>query len=93
MATPYTLVTVAEIVPHANKALSYIIAYGALIVGQVYSCVLALLFMDSVSSGNWKLVVIFVTFPAIIASIAIPKYLLESPKLLLQKNRIDEAVN
>ncbi|KRX07494.1 Major facilitator superfamily domain, general substrate transporter [Pseudocohnilembus persalinus] len=66
-------------------------------IGEIYSCFLAFCFLDSLKSGNWRMLLLFSSFPSIISFTLSYLYLYESPRFLLltaqTQEKKQEAIN
>mmetsp|Transcript_8646 Transcript_8646/g.763 ORF Transcript_8646/g.763 Transcript_8646/m.763 type:complete len:90 (-) Transcript_8646:112-381(-) len=53
--------------------------------GELFACLLALITMDNLTSGNWRLMLILNSIPAFLLAIGSFIFLLESPRFLAIK--------
>jgi len=59
--------------------------------GEMITCVVAFVFLNDFSSGNWRALVIWTAFPGMITYILMLIYLKESPRYLLIFQNFDDA--
>ena len=60
--------------------------------GEIITCGVAYVCLDTVSSGNWRALVVWTAIPGVITYVLMVKYLEESPRYLLIFQNFDEAM-
>lgn len=59
--------------------------------GKIFGIVLAEIFLDSFTSGNWRLMMFFSGLPSVAVLIGTYCYMEESPRYLIANEKYDEA--
>lgn len=57
--------------------------------GRIWLMILAYIFMESISSGNWRAIAICNSLPCIICFVGTLLWVSESPRFLINKDSID----
>lgn len=62
------------------------------IVGRMWMLLLAIIFLDSIATGNWRALAITNSIPCLICLIVSIIYLYESPRFLICQGNINKGV-
>ena len=87
--TPLSATYLSEISPQKIRGKVLVFATIFLTVGELITCLIAYLFLDSFASGNWRALVIWSSFPGIVTFILCLLFLEESPRYLLVSLKFD----
>jgi hypothetical protein len=64
-----------------------VLVMGVFIIGEILACIMAWFLLSSLKEGNWRAMLVWSTIPSIFSLIFTMKYLNESPRYLLLKNK------
>jgi putative MFS transporter len=78
----------AELIPMASRGKVTVIINALFSVGQFFATIFAWFFLNSLSSVNWRGMLLFCSFPPLIVWYGSMKYLEESPPFIIVKNDI-----
>lgn len=89
---PLTTSMLSEIIPiqYRGKGLVFLNFFVSL--GKLIGCFLAMICLDSFSSGNWRLMMVLSSFPSLIVFFASSAFLMESPRFLLANQQYEESI-
>ena len=62
------------------------------VVGKLYFVFTSFLFLFTLSSGNWRFIILSYSIPALIVFIASIKFIDESPRYLIATGRISQGI-
>ena len=89
--SPIGFTYVLEIMPPAQRGKVITLGSACLFMGQLFACLLGLLTLQSLDKGDWRLLTIYSTLPAVVSMIMSFFYLDESMRYLLIKGKVEEA--
>ena len=89
---PLTATMLIEITPMEYRGRWVIWISGFFTIGEIIAIFVAYLTLDSSTPGNWRLLVVWITFPVILSAFFSIRYLKESPRFTLFKN-FDEGLD
>ena len=82
----------AEISPMKFRGKGMLFINFCVSIGKLYGLLLAYIFLDSFTSGNWRAMMVLSCLPNIIVFFGSLLHIRETPRFLIGANRIDEAV-
>lgn len=88
---PLTTSMLSEIIPIQYRGKGLVFLNFFVSIGKLFGCILAMICLDSFTSGNWKLMMVLSSFSSLIVFISSSIYLLESPRFLLAVGKIEEG--
>ncbi|KRX07752.1 Major facilitator superfamily domain, general substrate transporter [Pseudocohnilembus persalinus] len=91
-AVPISFTILAENLPLKQRGASLILIGVFYTAGELYACMLAALTMDSLTSGNWRLMLALNSVPSFFLILAAIFFLKESPRFLVIKNKESDGV-
>lgn len=91
--SPIGFTYVLEIMPPSMRGKVVTMGNAMLFLGQLFICFVGLLTLSSLDQGNWRLLTVWSTLPAIVSLILSFFFLDESPRYLLSKRRFNEAID
>jgi len=83
---PTVATIITEVTPAHVRARMMVIAIGLFTIGELMACVVAYFVMGDPKSGNWRLMLMWVTIPSLISFLFSFKYMRESPRFALFQN-------
>ncbi len=89
--SPISATYMCEISPMKIRGRMLIFTSIFFTVGELITCVIAFVFLDSFSSGNWRALTMWSAVPGILTFLLTAFFLEESPRYLLAFQKIDEA--
>lgn len=78
----------AEITPSKYRGKGILLLNFCVSIGKLYGLLLAYIFLDTFTSGQWRLMMIFSCFPNILVFFGSLIYLEESPRFLIANNQL-----
>ena len=84
-----TLIT--ELTPKSVRGKFMALLTMSMVIGELYGALVAYFVLDSLTDGNWRLLIFFGAIPGVIAWVVGYLYLLESPRYLLLTGKMEEA--
>ncbi|CAD8179099.1 unnamed protein product [Paramecium pentaurelia] len=92
ITSPVSSILMAEVTPLHIRG-QFIVALQIMcIVGRMWMLLLAIIFLDSIATGNWRALAITNSIPCLICLIGIIIYIHESPRFLISQGNIKEGV-
>ena len=79
---PLCFTYLTEITPKENRGKYLVIAGGFFTIGELFTCFSAFYTLDGISSGNWRLLLVYVAQPALLCFLGVVFFLHESPRYL-----------
>ncbi|CAK58180.1 unnamed protein product (macronuclear) [Paramecium tetraurelia] len=92
ITSPVSSILMAEVTPLHIRGQFIVTLQMMCIVGRMWVLLLAILFLDSIASGNWRALAITNSVQSIICLIGSIIYLHESPRFLISQGKIKEGV-
>lgn len=89
--SPLSATYMCEITPIKLRGKMLIFTGTFFTVGELITCMIAYLFLDTFDSGNWRALVMWSAVPGVLTFILCCCYLEESPRYLLAFQKYDEA--
>ena len=83
----------AELVPIEFRGKITVIVNSLFSVGQLLATLIAYFCLNSLGSGNWRLLLLFCSFPSIVVWYICYKYLMESPRYIFLKDEISLGID
>ncbi|EAS04378.1 MFS transporter (macronuclear) [Tetrahymena thermophila SB210] len=88
---PLTTSMLSEIIPIQYRGKGLVFLNFFVSVGKLVGCILAMICLDSFTSGNWKLMMMLSSISSLFVFIASSSYLQESPRFLLATGKQEEG--
>ena len=82
----------AELIPMEKRGKVTVIINALFSVGQFLATLVAWFFLDNLSSGNWRGMLLFCSFPPLLVWYGSLRYLKESPPFIIVKKNVEEGV-
>jgi putative MFS transporter len=82
----------AEVIPSNFRGKATVIVNSFLSVGQFVSSVLAYFCLNSLSVGNWRLLLLLCSFPPLLVWFATWKWFKESPRFIILKGDLNKGI-
>ena len=79
---PLCFTYLTEITPKENRGKYLVIAGGFFTIGELLTCFCAFFTLNGISSGNWRLLLVYVAQPALLCFLGVVFFLHESPRYL-----------
>jgi putative MFS transporter len=83
----------AEVIPSSFRGKATVIVNGLFSVGQLISSVLAYFCLNSLSVGNWRLLLLLCSFPPLLVWFATWKWFKESPRFVILKGDLNKGID
>ena len=90
--SPIGFTYVLEIMPPGYRGKIITIGYAMFFIGELYACIVALFALDTLSSGNWQALTMWVTVPALLSMMLSIAYMDESVRFLLISKKTNQAL-
>ena len=90
---PITSVIISEITPTRIRGLATAILSLGFTIGSLYGCLIALLTLDTLSSGNWRLMLLLGSLPGLVAWFGLWLFVSESPRYEISRGHVEQAVS
>jgi len=90
--SPLAYTYMAEVTPAKNRG-----KYMAMLAinysfGEIIACLIAIITLDDLSSGNWHALLAWATFPAILAFLSATFFLRESPRYQMVNGKYEQGI-
>lgn len=82
----------SELTPISYRGRALVAINSSFSIGSLYAVVVAAFCLDSLTSGNWRAMLIWCSLPALIVWFGTLKWVKESPRYLIAINKINEGV-
>ena len=82
----------AELIPMDIRGKTTVVINTLFSVGQFLAAFIAYFFLDSLSSGNWRMMLFICSFPPLFVWYGSYKYLIESPRYIILKENIENGI-
>jgi MFS transporter, putative metabolite:H+ symporter len=89
---PLSITLVAETTPKEFRGRYMSLIQISISIGQLYGLLVGYFTLDSLSEGNWRMLIFWTTFPGLIAFLGTLFWVLESPMYLLNQLDIEKTV-
>ena len=83
----------AELIPIEIRGKITVIVNSLFSVGQFIATLIAYFCLNNLGSGNWRLLLMFCSFPSLIVWYLCYKYMLESPRYIMLKMDIENGID
>lgn len=90
---PIASVLVTEITPVRIRGIGIVLLSLGLTIGSVYGCMIALLTLDSLTSGNWRLMLFLGAVPGLLGFFGLFFFVYESPRFEISRGNVEKAVD
>jgi len=89
--SPLSATYISEVTPMKIRGRVLVFTGAFFTIGEMITCLIAVIFLDTFSSGNWRALVMWSALPGIFTFLLVYFFLEESPRYLLVFQKYDEA--
>ena len=89
--SPLSATYISEVTPMKIRGRILVFTGAFFTIGEMITCLIAVIFLDTFSSGNWRALVMWSAVPGILTFFLVYFYLEESPRYLLVFRQYEEA--
>jgi MFS family permease len=82
----------AELIPMEIRGKTTVVVNTMFSIGQFLAGVIAYFCLDNLSSGNWRLMLLFCSFPPLLVWFGSYWYLIESPRYIVVKDGVEKGI-
>jgi MFS transporter, putative metabolite:H+ symporter len=93
MSLPLSTTMMAEITPASYRGKSIVLINACICIGQISGIILVSCILETISSGNWRLIIRLGSLSSALLLYLSYEYLLESPRYILASSTIINSKN